>query len=326
MNNKTLKGMKCILYLFCSLMMALPVQAASFDCTKAQSKVEHQICDNPEISKLDEKLSAAYKITLQDEKQTDTIKKAQKQWMKERNACSSTDCLARTYQSRISELAVTPTQTKTTPSGITHEEYALTMSKNDEMCNHMLQLMNNDLEQFDRTYDSNDRFVSSIEEFKAIPWKPARASFENNGKIHYWNVESALFDLNNDGVLDFVVRDKSMLSGMRVDGLYIFDRSVATRVNTLTTKELFESNNQISMDQVTYMLSTPLKGRSVNLWLLSPFIYHGISYIYMQSLYKKDEAVGMDFVVIAKYIGGKFKREMMGKMEDVCYIERIDVK
>ena len=35
--------------------------AASFDCAKASSPTEKMICQNPNISKLDDRLSAAYK-------------------------------------------------------------------------------------------------------------------------------------------------------------------------------------------------------------------------------------------------------------------------
>lgn len=83
------------------LVLGVSAQAASFDCAKAQSKVEHLICDNPEISKLDEELNAAYKAALQDEKQADTTMQAQKQWMKERNGCADADCVTRSYESRL---------------------------------------------------------------------------------------------------------------------------------------------------------------------------------------------------------------------------------
>lgn len=305
--------------LFWALAVAVSAQAASFDCAKAESKVEHIICDIPEISKLDDDLSAAYKTAVQDKQQADAIRQAQKQWMKERNACADVQCVKQAYQSRIGKLT-------NEMRHLGKERYSLAMSKDDEMCHHMLQLMNDDLKKFERTYDSNDRFASSHEEFNAVPWEPARASYVSDGQVHYWNVEGALFDLNNDGALDFVVRDKSMLSGMRVDRLYMLDSSAADHMNALSNKELFESKNQISMDQVIYMLSPPLEGHAADLWLLSPFIYHGVSYIYMQSLYKNDEAIGGDFVVIAKYIGGKFERKATGKMEDICYIERVDVK
>jgi hypothetical protein len=98
-NNKTRSGMKCILYLFG--LLALPVQAASFDCAKAGTKIEKLICADAELSKLDEELNAAYKTVLQDEKRADSIRQAQKQWMKERNACSEAACVKRVYEVRL---------------------------------------------------------------------------------------------------------------------------------------------------------------------------------------------------------------------------------
>lgn len=104
MDNKTISGMKCILTLFGLLALALPAQAASFDCAKASTKVEKLICSDDVLSKLDEELNAAYKTALQDEKQADSIKQAQKQWVKERNVCEDAGCLEMTYRSRIDEL------------------------------------------------------------------------------------------------------------------------------------------------------------------------------------------------------------------------------
>jgi len=317
--------MKSILYLFG--LLALPVQAASFDCAKALSKVEHMICDNPGLSGLDDRLAALYKAALQNKAGAGDINNTQKQWLNERNTCGDVSCLDALYLRRLSDLDMTVSQMERKPSGVASEVYALVMSKNDEMCNHMLKIMNDDMEQFNRTYDSNDRFVSSVEEFKTIPWKPARASFEKDGQVYYWDVERALFDLNNDGVIDFVVRDKSMLSGMRADSIDMLDATAAMHGNNLTVNELKSSKNHIQMAGGGYALSAQFVGRIESLWLLSPFIYHGVSYVYMQSLYRNDEAVGGDFVVIAKYIGGKFvMREMTGKMDDICYIERVDVK
>ena len=99
MNNKTISGMKCILYLFG--LLALPVQAAGFDCAKAGTKVEKLICGDAGLSKLDEELNAAYKTALQGGKQADTIKQAQKQWMKVRNGCADAACVKRAYEERL---------------------------------------------------------------------------------------------------------------------------------------------------------------------------------------------------------------------------------
>ncbi|ELJ4857118.1 hypothetical protein RTU34_004277, partial [Escherichia coli] len=47
--------------LLASLLVASPgAFAASFDCQKASTAIEHKICDNERLSKLDEQLSSAY--------------------------------------------------------------------------------------------------------------------------------------------------------------------------------------------------------------------------------------------------------------------------
>lgn len=86
------------------LVLSVAAQAASFDCAKAQSVVEHLICDNPELSKLDEELNAAYKTALQDVEPTDSIRQAQKQWMKERNGCVDAVCVKGAYITRLALL------------------------------------------------------------------------------------------------------------------------------------------------------------------------------------------------------------------------------
>lgn len=90
--------------IFCAfvlLAVATSTQAASFDCAKASTKVEHIICDTPEISKLDDELAQAYKAALQDQVQVDAIKQAQKNWIKERNGCADAVCVKEAYEARI---------------------------------------------------------------------------------------------------------------------------------------------------------------------------------------------------------------------------------
>lgn len=87
--------------------LSLTAHAASFDCAKASTKVEKLICGDAALSKLDVELNAAYKTALQDEKQADTVKQAQKQWMKERNGCADAACVKGAYEARLSLLVVT---------------------------------------------------------------------------------------------------------------------------------------------------------------------------------------------------------------------------
>ena len=95
--------MKCTLYLFG--LLALPVQAAGFDCAKAGTKIEKLICGEAEISKLDEELNAAYKAAVQDKTKAKAVRQAQKQWMKKRNACLDAACVKRVYEVRLHGLS-----------------------------------------------------------------------------------------------------------------------------------------------------------------------------------------------------------------------------
>lgn len=90
------------------LLLGSVVQAASFDCGKASTKVECLICDNPELSKLDEVLAQAFKSVTQDEAHTKTIRNEQVRWIKHRNYCESSICLKALYKARIQELADAP--------------------------------------------------------------------------------------------------------------------------------------------------------------------------------------------------------------------------
>jgi len=74
--------------------------SASFDCTKASSKVEHLICGDHELSILDEHLAIAYRNAkkYQEPKQ---LKLEQRTWMGRRNSCITIYCLKQSYSNRL---------------------------------------------------------------------------------------------------------------------------------------------------------------------------------------------------------------------------------
>jgi uncharacterized protein len=81
--------------------------AASFDCSKATTTVEHLVCDTPLISKLDETLDKDYRDVLAKatEKQKLQIRTEQRHWLTTmRNACKTTTCLKHAYWSRQAAL------------------------------------------------------------------------------------------------------------------------------------------------------------------------------------------------------------------------------
>lgn len=80
--------------------------AASFDCKKAQSRVEKMVCADANLSDLDEHLGRYYegaRIELQESEAC--FKTDQTRWLKSvRNVCSDSTCIKTAYLNRLSEL------------------------------------------------------------------------------------------------------------------------------------------------------------------------------------------------------------------------------
>jgi uncharacterized protein YecT (DUF1311 family) len=136
----------------CGLAFALPVHAASFDCAKASTKVEHIICDNPEISKLDDQLAEKYKEALKDKTRSKTIMRTQRAWIIQRNKCAREDCVKQVYEKRLASSDFEPAsssantnveRTSANSSGSTHSyRFQLTKGKGIPVCDAYLKRLN----------------------------------------------------------------------------------------------------------------------------------------------------------------------------------------
>ena len=84
------------------------LQAASYDCGKAAGYAETAICDDVELSELDDNLSASYQATYADSttKRRRQLKLDQRKWLGQRNACLDRACLKSAYETRLSELTI----------------------------------------------------------------------------------------------------------------------------------------------------------------------------------------------------------------------------
>jgi len=106
------------------LLLSQTAHAASFDCAKAASKSEKQICANPELSALDEKLAIAYD-SAKNQLSPESLKlfsNGQRAWLKFHSSycfydqsakpadkASSTQCQIQEYKSRIESIKKTGT-------------------------------------------------------------------------------------------------------------------------------------------------------------------------------------------------------------------------
>ncbi|MFM0260193.1 lysozyme inhibitor LprI family protein [Paraburkholderia sediminicola] len=79
--------------------------APSFDCSKVTSGPERLICGSPQLSALDVELGQSYKRQMELTDNKKQLKADQIEWRKkERDACSTAECIAQAYRSRIDDL------------------------------------------------------------------------------------------------------------------------------------------------------------------------------------------------------------------------------
>ncbi|ALB63749.1 FIG00553478: hypothetical protein [Cronobacter condimenti 1330] len=90
---------------------ATPLFAASFDCDKAGTPVEHAICQQPTLGELDSKINNDYLRAMGSLPAQDAaaLRTAQRAWLKTRNACSANEsemqtCLKNTMKTRSETL------------------------------------------------------------------------------------------------------------------------------------------------------------------------------------------------------------------------------
>jgi len=89
----------CCTVFFCSAPEL--TDAASFDCAKARTQVELNICGNEELSTLDGQLGQAYKEVLSRASDKDAVKRDQREWITLRNHLTDVNGLIGLYQARI---------------------------------------------------------------------------------------------------------------------------------------------------------------------------------------------------------------------------------
>jgi len=79
---------------------------ASFECSRAASKIEKLICSTPETADADRRLAVAYSAARAKSNDPNALKADERNWMKsERDACSDSACLLKVTEARIEKLS-----------------------------------------------------------------------------------------------------------------------------------------------------------------------------------------------------------------------------
>lgn len=104
----TIRSMTVALPFFAAATLAsMPGHAASFDCAKAATPTEHAICDNPQLSSLDEQTAGLYYTLISGGAAAATqtvaqVKAAQSAFLTKRDACGANyNCLIDAYTAQI---------------------------------------------------------------------------------------------------------------------------------------------------------------------------------------------------------------------------------
>lgn len=89
-----------------ALLLSAPAFAASFDCARAATPIEKMICADPEASRLDEELNAAYQQALDKTGGLGAIRRWQRNWLKSPalKSCADATCLRAAQTARAALL------------------------------------------------------------------------------------------------------------------------------------------------------------------------------------------------------------------------------
>ncbi len=93
--------------LFCTSLLPLATQAASYDCTQASTAAEITVCDHSDLNALDEGLALSYRALLKElpARQAARMQQDQRSWLRARNSCGEdVRCLKARYEERIARL------------------------------------------------------------------------------------------------------------------------------------------------------------------------------------------------------------------------------
>ena len=93
--------------------------AASFDCAKATTTIEKQICADDQLSALDSQLAQLYMESRSNSANADLLKSEQRAWLTTvRNKCDDPECLRQAYTARIASLGGTVRNPPVPPDAI----------------------------------------------------------------------------------------------------------------------------------------------------------------------------------------------------------------
>lgn len=189
------------------------------------------------------------------------------------------------------------------------EAYRLVMSKDKELCEHVLGLFNADMKKYQAIR------YQDHEEFKRIKWEPVVVKGEKRMDPSCSVLQHAIFDANNDGYDDIVIKLSACFRDRLSDSFYVFpkDSDVLTKLTPESYRALFEAQNKFdgergyTLDELPLEQTDGLKQAIAGVFTIHPFVFQQRTYISMTSFRQ-------EWFVINQYLG-------KDNFKDACYFQ-----
>ncbi len=208
------------------------------------------------------------------------------------------------------------------------DEYVLVMSKDDNVCQQMLKIYNDDLKKYGGIE------YKLHKEFSTITWEEKKCYSLDKGFKHYADVLMSKFDINNDGDREIVIKEESVsIRGIEGQSIYFFrkedseyfkgdefDMSVFRRANGKLKTTVGDSYELKELPQFLYLGIGDKEAKSyytLGIYIyLHPFFFRGNYYLDMNDNVHNKGIYSTKFLVILKYKGNN-------QISDTCYFLKV---
>ena len=186
--------------------------------------------------------------------------------------------------------------------------YQLVAGRESKFCAKVLEAFRDDL-------DDRGRLRYQHEIFRQLTWKPVELKGQRPKTRHCSSLDQAIFDVDNNGQPDLVIKTTFCMKGSPSDSFYVFpvENAVLEQATwqdlspLLATSSKFERTGgaypltQIPIEE-TGVSQTPLTG----VFTIQPFMLDRNAYVSLTD-------GRAEWIVIAQYRGGT-------QFEDLCYL------
>jgi hypothetical protein len=223
------------------------------------------------------------------------------------------------------------------PSEVRADQYRVTMSENDTVCEASRLFFTDYVELLHKRFPdlisigwrptlADILIREKHAEFSIIDWTEVQLLEPALQDMKGGEITQSSVDIDNDGQLDVVVRIRWRLRGVPTDTLAIFEKkkSPLDGIREFSLDMLDQAESELDFTARGYRLKKAAGkaerehggGRTIGAFELVPFRLNGTTYISITNPYRSEDKDWNRWRVIAKYTGSP-------DLEDVCYLKRV---